>query len=161
MKQQRMDPAAAGAASNAVAAGQEEKVPSAWRKHYARLLQLRGKVIQEAVELSTDAAESTTGMSQHPAEAASDSYDRDLALSLLAFEHNALHEIDEALRRIRLGSYGVCELTGMPIPRRRLEAIPWARYTTEAQAQMERTAETPHAHLNERGSARAQNAGLK
>ena len=46
MKQQRMDPAAAGAASNAVAAGQEEKVPSAWRKHYARLLQLRGKVIQ-------------------------------------------------------------------------------------------------------------------
>jgi DnaK suppressor protein len=36
------------------------------------------------------------------------------------------------------GTYGTCELTGKPIPRARLDAIPWTRFTVEAQSQLER-----------------------
>lgn len=125
-----------------------DAVPSGWRQHHARLMQLRERVIKDTTELSSEAAEAPTPFSMHPADAASDSFDRDLAFSLLSFEQNALQEIDEALARIRDGRYGVCELTGKPIPRQRLEAIPWARYTAEAQAQIERTSGGARAHLN-------------
>ena len=43
-----------------------------------------------------------------------------------------------ALKRIEIGTFGVCELTSKNIPRARLEAIPWTRFTVEAQAQLER-----------------------
>ena len=123
-------------------------VPEAWRHHHARLLELREQVIQETQELSREAAELAPVFNLHPAEAANDCFDRELALGLLCFEQNALNEIDEALQRVRDGRYGICELTGQPIPRRRLEAIPWARHTVEAQAELERTTETPPAHRN-------------
>ena len=43
-----------------------------------------------------------------------------------------MYEIEEALKRIEKGTYGVCELTNKPIPRARLEAIPWTRFTVTA-----------------------------
>jgi RNA polymerase-binding transcription factor DksA len=51
----------------------------------------------------------------HQADAGSDAYDRDFALSLLSQEQDALYEIDEALKRIELGTYGKCEMSGKPI----------------------------------------------
>ena len=66
----------------------------------------------------------------------------------------ALGEIDAGLKRIHDGSYGVCEFTGKAIPRPRLEAIPWARGTVEAQAQLEDKGQAPRAHLNDRESVR-------
>lgn len=74
----------------------------------------------------------------HPADAGSDTYDRDFALSLLAREQDALYEINQALRRIELGTYGTCEMSGNPIPRSRLEAIPFARFTVECQSKLEK-----------------------
>ena len=74
----------------------------------------------------------------HPADAGSDAYDRDFALSLLSREQDALYEINQALRRIDLGTYGICEMSGNPIPRPRLEAIPFVRFTVECQSQLER-----------------------
>lgn len=71
------------------------------------------------------------------ADAGSDASQRDFAMSLLSQEHDALTEIDQALRRIESGTYGVCEMSGKTIPRARLEAIPFARYTVECQAQLE------------------------
>ena len=49
-----------------------------------------------------------------------------------------MYEIEEALKRIEEGTYGICELTGKAIPKSRLNAIPWARYTVKAQAQLEK-----------------------
>ena len=74
----------------------------------------------------------------HQADAGSDAYDRDLALNLLSQESNALHEIKDALERIRLGSYGYCEISGQIIMKERLEAIPFARLTVECQSQLEK-----------------------
>jgi RNA polymerase-binding transcription factor DksA len=72
----------------------------------------------------------------HPADAATDSFDRDLVLGLATFEQDGVYEIDAALKRIEDGTYGVCELTGQQIPWNRLEAIPWTRFTIEAESRV-------------------------
>ena len=74
----------------------------------------------------------------HQADAGSDAYDRDFALSLLSQEQDALYEIEEAIKRIDRGSYGNCEMSGKPIAHARLEAIPFTRYTVECQSQLEK-----------------------
>lgn len=55
--------------------------------------------------------------------------ERDLALS--SYAQNAVDEIDEALKRIEAGTYGICVTSGKPIPKERLEAIPWAAERVE------------------------------
>jgi RNA polymerase-binding transcription factor DksA len=74
----------------------------------------------------------------HQADAGSDAYDRDFALNLLSQEQDALFEIDEALKRILRGSYGTCEMSGKQIPKARLEARPFARFTVECQGEIEK-----------------------
>ena len=69
----------------------------------------------------------------HQADAGTDAYDRDFALSLLAQEQDALYEIEEALKRIISGTYGVCEACNKRIPQARLEALPFARLTIDCQ----------------------------
>src|SRR5436190_24348774 len=120
-----------------------EAVPSAWRHHHARLLQLRELLIEDRDELEKNTHAENSSFTVPMEEAATDCFDRHLALSLLALEQNAVEEIDAALQRMREGRYGVCELTGKVIPRQRLEALPWARYTVEAQAEMEQCGYAP------------------
>src|SRR5262245_24821077 len=76
--------------------------------------------------------------SLHMGDSGTDNFDRDFALSLLSSDQDAVYEIEEAIKRIEKGTYGICELTAKPIPRARLDAIPWARFTVEAQAQLEK-----------------------
>ena len=49
-----------------------------------------------------------------------------------------LHEVLEALRRIERGTYGICEITGEPIEEKRLQAIPWARFSFAGQDDLEK-----------------------
>jgi RNA polymerase-binding transcription factor DksA len=83
-----------------------------------------------------DSQVSAFGM--HQADAGSDAYEKDFALSLLSQEQDALYEINAAIKRIEDGSYGICEMSGQPIPMSRLEAIPFARFTVECQSQIEK-----------------------
>lgn len=129
---------------------QREHIPSRWRKHYARLVALRDQMRQRQSVLSRDAVEESPNFSLHMADAGTDTYDRDWALSMLSSEQNAVYEIDQALDRIRTGTYGVCELTGKPIEPRRLEAIPWARFSLEAEKQLEQSGQTKFARLGPR-----------
>jgi RNA polymerase-binding transcription factor DksA len=129
--------------------------PEKWRRHYERLLQLRERVTEDASELSRESGEAATSFSMHQADAATDSFDRDLALTLLSLEQNALGEINDALQRMQEGTYGVCEVTGKLIPRARLEAIPWARCTAEAQAELEQKS-AGKVHLNPVQSIRSE-----
>jgi len=55
--------------------------------------------------------------------------ERDLALSAQARE--AVEEIDAALARIAAGTYGFSIVSGRPLPRERLEAIPWSTVLVE------------------------------
>jgi hypothetical protein len=85
------------------------------------------------------------------ADAATDSFDRDLVLGLVSFEQEGLYEIDAALKRIEDGTYGICELTGKPIPWERLAAIPWTRFSIEAENQLEANI---HPHIGRLGRVR-------
>ena len=58
------------------------------------------------------------------ADSGTDNFDRDFALSLLSSDQDAVYEIEEALKRIEKNTYGICELTGKPIPRRAWRRFP-------------------------------------
>jgi DnaK suppressor protein len=69
-----------------------------------------------------------SNMPFHMADAGSDNFEQEFALDLMDSEKKILAEINDALRRIEEGTYGICEGRGEAIPRARLNAIPWARY---------------------------------
>ena len=114
------------------------KIKPQWAKFYQRLLELRDQLRRQMLGLAQESAQEMAGYSLHMADSGTDNFDRDFALSLLSSDQDAVYEIEEALKRIEKKTYGICELTGKPIPRKRLEAIPWTRFTVEAQAQLER-----------------------
>lgn len=117
--------------------GQGEVKPE-WAKYQKHLLELRERLLSQMNGLAKESAEELAGYSLHMADSGTDNFDRDFALSLLSSDQDAIYEIEEALKRIEKNTYGICELTGKPIPKARLEAIPWTRFTVEAQAQLER-----------------------
>src|SRR2546429_5036397 len=114
------------------------KIKPEWAKYYNTLLELRERLLNQMSGLAKESAEEMPGYSLHMAESGTDNFDRDFALSLLSSDQDAIYEIEEALKRIEKNTYGICELTGKQIPRTRLEAIPWTRFTVQAQAQLER-----------------------
>jgi DnaK suppressor protein len=116
----------------------EVKVKGEWAKYYHHLLELREQLLKQMSGLAKESAQEMAGYSLHMADSGTDNFDRDFALSLLSSDQDAIYEIEEALKRIEKNTYGVCELTGKPIPKARLEAIPWTRFTVQAQAQLER-----------------------
>jgi DnaK suppressor protein len=121
----------------ASANGQLEVKPE-WAKYQKHLLELRERLLNQMSGLAKESAEEMPGYSLHMADSGTDNFDRDFALSLLSSDQDAIYEIEEALKRIEKNTYGICELTGKPIPKARLDAIPWTRFTVEAQAQLER-----------------------
>lgn len=116
----------------------EVKIRQEWQKFYDRLLDLRDQLTRQMTGLAKESAQELAGYSLHMADSGTDNFDRDFALSLLSSDQDAVYEIEEALKRIEKNTYGICELTGKPIPKSRLEAIPWTRFTVQAQAQLER-----------------------
>lgn len=126
------------------------RVNRKWQKHYNHLLQLRLQLLKQRTDLSRDALEEQPAFSTHMADAATDTFDRDLALGMLSSDQDALIEIDSALFRIINGTYGLCELTGKPIEPARLAAIPWARFTTAAERKLEAKGALRRARLGPR-----------
>jgi RNA polymerase-binding transcription factor DksA len=122
----------------------ERKLDPFTRRQKDKLLQLRDAMVDSMAGVAQDTLRSraegseASAFGMHQADAGSDAYDRDFALSLLSQEQDALYEIDQALKRIELGTYGICEMSGKSIPRARLEAIPFARFTVECQSQLEK-----------------------
>jgi RNA polymerase-binding transcription factor DksA len=114
------------------------------KRQKERLLQLRDGMLDSMSGVARDTLRSraegseASAFGMHQADAGSDAYDRDFALSLLSQEQDALYEIDEALKRIDQGTYGICELCNKPILHARLEAIPFARFTVDCQSQLEK-----------------------
>jgi len=122
----------------------EKKLDPFIRQQKQKLLELRDAMVDSMAGVAQGTLRSraegseASAFGMHQADAGSDAYDRDFALSLLSQEQDALYEIDEALKRIEVGTYGKCEMSGKPIPRARLEAIPFARFTVECQSQLEK-----------------------
>ena len=127
----------------APAAAGPVKVSGFVLKQRQRLLDLRDELVDAMSGMTGEIRNApegseASGSGMHQGDAGSDAYDRDFALSVLAKEQDALYEIEQALRRIDRGAYGICEMSGKAIPQARLEAIPFARLTVECQAQWEK-----------------------
>ncbi|MBL9215634.1 MAG: hypothetical protein JNG83_09180 [Opitutaceae bacterium] len=133
----------------------ESEVPEKFRRYYRLLLDLRNHVLTQLGEhteetllkSAKDDSGDLSGYGQHMADAGTDTFDRDFALSLVSNEQEALSEIEAAIKRVHDGTYGVCEITQKPIAKERLLAVPFTRYSAEAKKEVER-----HSHRSvERG----------
>ncbi len=127
-----------------VVAKPEERLTKADLKYFEeRLLKERARIMGELGHLEStiikvnprDAAGETLVPT---AEAGSDSLDREVSFDIASKEGRLLREITDALARIYNGVFGVCESSGQPIARARLEALPWARFTVQEQENIER-----------------------
>ncbi len=78
-----------------------------------------------------DASGDLSSMPIHMADLGTDNFQQEFSLGLMDSARRLISEIDDALARIDDGTYGICEGTGKPIARARLEAQPWARYSVE------------------------------
>jgi RNA polymerase-binding transcription factor DksA len=129
-----------------------KKIKGEWQKFYTNLLELREQLLAQMNGLAKESAQEMAGYSLHMADSGTDNFDRDFALSLLSADQDSVYEIEEALKRIEKKTFGICELTGKTIPKARLEAIPWTRFTVEAQAQLERDGALRQRRLGQLGT---------
>jgi RNA polymerase-binding protein DksA len=111
------------------------------------LLERRDQVLADIDALTKEGAgRDDTELSDRPlhqADRGSDAYARDVALTARESQQELLVQIDRALEKIRSGAYGLCEETGKPIGRERLEAKPWARFCIEVQKRHEAANRSP------------------
>ena len=82
--------------------------------------------------------EESKGYSQHQADEGTDDSDRSINIKLSDGEFHILRQIDRALKKIEDGTYGVCDVTQEPIPKKRLDFMPYACITVEAQEMVEK-----------------------
>ena len=111
--------------------------------HYRTLLLIkRAELVGDLKAMEAHALKSNGGqishMPIHMADVGSDTFDQDFMLGMAENERQRLREIDDALKRIEDKTYGICQMTEKVIPKTRLNAKPWARYTIEAALQIER-----------------------
>jgi RNA polymerase-binding protein DksA len=111
-------------------------------EYRALLIAKRAEILGDMSSMSREALADSTNLSHmpiHMADVGSDQYDQELMLGLVESERRLVNEINDALQRIADGIYGVCQSTGKPIGKPRLQAKPWAKYCIEAAREMERT----------------------
>lgn len=124
----------------------EQDVPEKFRRYYKLLLDMREQLTEgierhseESLKRSAkDDAGDLSAYGQNMADGGINTFDRDFVLSLVSSEQEALSEIDAAIKRIHDGTYGICEVTQKPIAKDRLLAVPFTRYSAEAQKEIER-----------------------
>ena len=115
-----------------------QKVPKEWQAYYDDLMELRASLKGALGERSSEtigasARESSGELSINTSDAGTETFDRDVALSMVANEQEALNEIEDAIDRIFDGSFGVCQETKKPIKKNRLKAVPFTRFSVEGQ----------------------------
>ena len=112
-----------------------------------RLLNERRKILKEMGHLENtvlkvnqrDSSGDLSGYSFHMADAGTDAMEREKAFLFASAEGRVLLEIDDALRRLYRGEYGVCESCANPIARARLEVMPHARLCVRCKEKEERS----------------------
>ena len=106
------------------------------------LLAKRRELVGDMSSMEREALRSASGtnlsnLPLHMADMGTDNYEQEFTLGLMEKDRNLLREINNALAKIQDGTYGICEGTGKPISKARLEAQPWARYSIEHARKLE------------------------
>lgn len=102
------------------------------KKHLEELKADAEKRLKEKKDM--DMPEAEVG---DPIDAASQSLDKEILFELSGNSHNTIGQIEAALRKIEKGLYGRCELCRQPIPKKRIKALPFARYCVHCQTSSE------------------------
>jgi len=116
--------------------------PAEIKKFNTMLLEKQNEILGNVVSMENEALRRNrsdlSSMPIHMADIGTDNYELENTLGLMDSERKLLAEIDDALRRIEDGTYGICEGNGEPISKERLEAIPWARYCVAYASMLEK-----------------------
>jgi len=116
-------------------------------KYRVILVKKRAELAGDVESMESEALNQTSGglshTPQHVAEQGSDTFDQDNSLRLAQKERELIKEIDDAIKRVDAGSYGVCELMRKPITLERLAELPWTRYCIEGARFLERQRSIP------------------
>ena len=97
-------------------------------------------IAREASTSPRDASGDLSAYTVHMADMAADTYDRELSMNLVSSEQELLYQIDDALKRLDDGSFGICQQCSQPIAMSRLRAVPYASLCIACQ----RTKEQQH-----------------
>ncbi|MDP2921639.1 MAG: TraR/DksA C4-type zinc finger protein [Candidatus Omnitrophota bacterium] len=95
-------------------------------------------IAKENLKSQKESSGDLSGYSYHMADMASDSYDRELSLNIAGGEQEIVYDIDEALKRIKEGKFGLCITCGKSIPKKRLNAVPYAKYCIQCKSKEEK-----------------------
>ena len=107
------------------------------RDHAAKLLAERRRELERVLATAREQAGGPTGdeelssYDQHPADQATETVERGQFLSIIETTEASLRDVEEAVKRLDEGKYGVCEVCGEPIPDERLEALPETPFHVE------------------------------
>jgi DnaK suppressor protein len=106
------------------------------------LLQELGYLEDNTMRLSSkEGAGDLSSHAYHLADHATETQDREQAFHMASREGKYLFYIEEALDRVRNGTFGVCKKCGKLIPKARLEAVPTAKMCIECKSAQERASE--------------------
>lgn len=108
-----------------------------FKEELLKLKSQLSRVVQGVTE-DVKSQEESKGYSQHQADEGTDDFGRTISLELSNKEFEVIKQIDHALAKIENGTYGICDITGKEIPKKRLDAIPYASMTVEAQELLEK-----------------------
>jgi len=116
------------------------------KSYKEKLLKLREEIFDEIKQISENVlmksqAEASGDISSHTfhiADAASDTFERDFSIGLASNEMEIVRQIDLALRKIEDAIYGICDVCSKPIPKRRLDALPYVRNCMKCQEKIEK-----------------------
>lgn len=103
-----------------------------------KLVDKRRDLVRAYLRDKTYGKESDDGGTQDLADKASTSYTKEFLYSLSNSERGVLQQVESAIGRIKEGEFGVCEECGEPIHKKRLDAVPWARYCLPCQEAVDR-----------------------
>lgn len=115
-------------------------------RYQRMLLTLRDHLL-DAINITTgqtlnrsqrDSSGDISGYPTHQADAGSEDFDREFALSLVSSEQEGLYEIAEALKRLESNTFGICDMCSKPIKKARLKAVPFARFCLPCQTEVEK-----------------------
>jgi len=109
-------------------------------KFKGRLIELRNQINQTLGKVSEDVKnkEEPKGYSQHQADEGTDDFGQTISIEISGKEQVILRQIERSLEKMEEGTYGICDVSGDEIPLKRLEAVPYATMTVQAQEKYEK-----------------------
>ncbi len=110
------------------------------------VLRKKDEILDEIKHISDDTLKKTqkeasgdiSGYTYHMADVATDTYDREFSLGIASNERTVLYELDDALKKIEDGTFGICEECKSLITKTRLKAVSYARLCVKCQEKKEK-----------------------